>query len=393
MRLKIVAMVIAIVISLSVLTVAVQAFSFPQPVPPAAGDFAGRQRGYHDSPGPYFRQTDDHTFYGLTGVDYLGKARDLPDTGRFSSVFPGTWLAGRASGERDDRATYLGFAYVRSGAPAIAGDVLFTGERSGGRRVYVSADDYSPPGMPGRIFLRDGDRYTAYTLADPPPVYAYVACGAFNVNESVRFGMVNNGGDTLELMNAAPFEIQRKEGGTWRTVFTPVAAQVITPVRNGTAKEWQWDQQLDDLTAASTGDYRVLIAGEYAAAFRLAPDTPAVWRSNADFDRPAVTSLAVDSPVPAAFGKAYPSPSAEGREDVASIMQFKAKALGLDPASLRKAIEAAGGGGLPCLAVHARYEGRPAWVIVYSPGAGTSVVPEPYVYVTGDAPGNAVDRP
>lgn len=391
MRLKIVAM--AIVTALTVLTAAVQGSSFPMPVPLVAGDLGQRQPGEYDSPGPYFGKTDDNILSRLTSVDYLGRVRDLPDIDCLSSIFPGTWLAGGRSGAPEDTAIYLGFAYARSGAPVPDGEMLFTGERSGGRRVYVAADDDSPPGMPGRVFLRDGDRYTAYALADPPPVYAYVACGAFNTNESVRFGVANNGGDTLELMNAAPFEIQRKEGGTWRTVFTPVAAQVITPVRNGTAKEWQWDQRLDGLATAPTGDYRVLIAGEYAAAFRLAPDTPAVWRSNADYDRPAFTSLAADSPVPAAFGKAYPSPSAEAREDAVSIMQFKAKALGLDPASLRKAIEASGAEGLPCLAVHARYEGRPAWIIVYGPGAGASFVPEPSVYVTGDAGGNPAGRP
>ncbi len=337
--------------------------------------------------------SDEQLFKGLTSVDYLGKIRDLSGTGHLSSMFPGTWLAGGSSGAPGNKAEYLGFTYVRSGTPAPAGNLFYTGEHSGGRRVYVSAAGYSPPGMPGLIYLRDGDSYNAYSLSDAPPVYAYVLYGAFNANESVRFGVVNNGGSSLELMNAAPFEIQRKEGGTWHSVFAPMAAQVITPMQNGTAKEWQWDQRLDDDSAAPAGDYQVLIAGKYAASFRLASDTPAVERSNADYDRAGVMSVVDTSVIPQAFAKAYPSPSADTREDIVSIMQFKARALGLDPASLRKAIDAAGTAALPCLAIHAEYEGRPAWIIAFSPGAGATAMSGPVAYVVDEASGNVVHKP
>jgi len=391
MRLKIVAM--AIVIALVVLTAAVQAFGAPLQMPFVAGDYGQRLYQDYDSVSPAEGYSDDQPFKGLTSVDYLGKVRDRLAAGDLSSMFPGTWLAGRSPGAPTDRAEYLGFTYVRSGAPAPDGDLFYTGERYGGRHIYVSAAGYSPPGMPGLIFLQDGDRYTAYSLADTPPVYAYVLYGAFNVNESVMFGMVNNGGSSLELMNAAPFEIQRKEGDTWRTVFSPMAAQVITPVQNGTTREWHWDQHLDDNSAASFGDYRVLIAGKYAATFRLAPDTPAVERSGADYDRFTVTSVADASAIPAEFGKAYPSPSADTRGDLVSIMQFKAKALGLDPVSLRKAIDSSGTGKLPRLAVYAKFEGRPAWIIAFSPGAGASAMSVPGVYAVDEASGTAVYRP
>lgn len=400
MRLKIVATAIVfativaatIVATLLASTVTVQGFALPQKTPLVAGDYG--QAPFHDDNSLSTANiwSDDYLFKGLTSVDYLGKVRDLPAAEYLGSMFPGTWLAGRSPGSPEDKAEYLGFTYVRSGAPAPDG-LFYTGERSGGRRIYVSADGYSPPGMPGLIFLRDNGSYTAYSLADAPPVYAYVLYGAFNVNESVRFGMVNNGGSSLELMNAAPFEIQRKEGGTWQTVFSPMAAQVITPVQNGTAKEWRWDQRLDDDAVATFGDYRVLIAGKYPATFRLAPDTPAVERSGADYDRFTVTSVADASPIPAEFRKAYPSPSADTREDIASIMLFKAKALGLDPASLRKAIDASGTGKLPCLAVYAKFEGRPAWIIAFSPGADTSIMSVPDVYAVDESSGNAVYRP
>ena len=389
MRLKIVA--IAIVIALVASTVIVQGFAIPQKMPFIAGDYGQRLSGDYDSVSQYFGQGNDNLFKGLTSMDYLGKVRDLP-AGYLSSMFPGTWLAGRSSGAPADKAEYLSFTYVRSGAPAPAGNLFYTGEQSGGRRIYVSAAGYSPPGMPGLIFLRDGDSdsYTAYSLSDAPPVYAYVLYGAFNVNESVRFGMVNNGGSSLDLMNAAPFEIQRKEGGSWRTVFSPMAAQVITPVQNGTAKEWQWDQRLDDDSAAPLGDYRVLVAGKYATPFRLTSDTPAVERSGADYDRFTVTSVANTSVIPQAFGKAYPSPTADTREDIVSTMQFKAKMLGLDPDGLRKAIDAAGTDALPCLAVYARFEGRPAWIIAFSPVAGAPDMSGTGVYAVDEASGNAM---
>jgi hypothetical protein len=387
MRLKFVA--IAIVIALAASTVTVHGFALPQKMPFVAGDYGQRLSGDYDSVSPYSGQGNDNLFKGLTSTDYLGKVRDLP-AGFISSMFPETWLAGRSSGALKDKAEYLSFTYVRSGAPAPAGNLFYTGEQSGGRRIYVSAAGYSPPGMPGYIYLRDGDSYTAYKLSDAPPVYAYVLYGAFNVNESVRFGIVNNGGSSLDLMNAAPFEIQRRESGSWRTVFAPMAAQVITPLQNGTAKDWEWDQRLDDDSAAAFGDYRVLVAGKYAAPFRLTADTPAVKRSGADYDRFTVTSVADTSVISQAFAKAYPAPSADTREDIVSTMQFKARVLGLDTVSLRKAIDAAGTGALPCLAVYAKFEGRPAWIIVFSPGAGASVMSGPGVYAVDDASGNAV---
>ena len=390
MRLKIVA--VAIVIFLLASTVTVQGFAVPSKMPLVAGDYG--QMPSHDNsvstPGSY---GNDHLSEGLTSVDYLGSVRDLPGTGHLSSMFPWTWLAGGSPGAPEDRAEYLGFTYVRSGAPASAGDYFYTGEQYDGRNIYVSAAGHSPSGMPGLIFLRDGDSYTAYSLSDAPPVYAYVLYGAFNANESVRFGVANNGGSSLELMDAAPFEIQRKEDGTWHTVFAPVAAQVITPVQNGTVKEWQWDQRLDDESAAPFGDYRVLIAGKYAASFRLASDTPVVERSNADYDRVSITSVTGTGTIPQAFGKAYPSPSADTREDIVGIMQFKAKAQGLDPGSLRKAIDATGASALPCLAIRARFEGRPSWIIVFSSDARASAMSGPGIYAVDELSGSIIHRP
>jgi hypothetical protein len=74
------------------------------------------------------------------------------------------------------------------------------------------------------------------------------------------------------------------------------------------------------------------------------------------------------------------------KEDVISIMQYKAWALGLDPEQLRKAIVRAGEG-LPCIAVHAAYEGRPAWIILFSPASGASVAA---IYIIDDGTGQLV---
>jgi hypothetical protein len=337
------------------------------------------------SVGPSWETGNDDLSQGLTGTDFLGQVRNLPVPDRLSSVFPGTWLAGRSAGSADDRAEYLGFTYVRSDEHVPAGGLYYTGERYDGKRIYVPASGYSPPGMPHMIFLRNGDSYVAYSLSGEPSVYAYVLYGAFNTNESVRFGLVNNGGDSLDLMNSAPFEIQQREGGAWHTVFSPVAAQVIVPMSNGTSREWQWNQHLDNDTLASFGDYRVLVSGRYAASFRLAPDTPAVERSLASYEKPEIASLADVSTVSRAFGKAYPSPSADTRKDIVSIMQFKARALGLDAAGLGNAINATGVDAPPCLAIYAQIEGRPSWIIAFSQGARATAMSGTTAYVVDES--------
>ena len=262
---------------------------------------------------------------------------------------------------------FLGFSYERINATPPEGSFYYTGEQYDGRRIYVAASDKKPDNVPDHIFLRDGDHYAAYAISGKPAVYAYVPCGAFNTNETVRPGVANAGPVSVDLPNAAPYEIRRNESGTWRTIYSPVAAQVITRLADGRRLTWQWDQRLDDGSLAPFGDYEVVIAGKYVAPFRLAGDTPVVEAYDAGVDRAGVDVLAASSPALEAFRMAYPDPSASAKEDVVSIMQYKAWALGLDPESLRKAIVAAGDG-LPCIAVHASYEGRPGLDRSLQPG-------------------------
>jgi hypothetical protein len=309
---------------------------------------------------------------GLTSVDFLGQVRRQLDLGRLISLFPFSGHGGTAAEAAPDGVQFLGFSYVRVNATPLAGSFYFTGEEYGGRRIYVAATDEKPDGAPDHIFLKDGDHYVAYAIAGKPAVYAFVPFAAFNANETVPLGIANDGQAVVDLPNAAPFEIRRNESGAWRTIYSPFAAQVITPLAVGKRLTWRWDQRLDDGSPAPMGEYEAVIAGQYVAPFRLTGDTPVVEALEASVDRAGIASLAVAGPALEAFRQAYPDPSADVKEDLVSIMQYKAWALGLDPEPLRKAMMAAGDG-LPCQAIHVRYEGEPAWIIFFSPASGDSV--------------------
>lgn len=325
-------------------------------------------------------------FGGFSSVDFLGQIRRQLDLGHLISLFPFSWSGNAATEVAKDRVQFLGFSYERVNATPLAGSFYYTGEQYEGKRIYVAATDKKPDGVPDHIFLDDGDHYLAYAISGKPAVYAYLPFGVFNTNETVRVGVANDGPGSVDLPNAAPYEIRRNESGVWRTIYSPMAAQVITPLGEGRRLAWQWDQRLDDGSLAPFGDYEVVIADKYVVPFRIAGDVPVVEVSDASLDHGGAEALAAASPALDAFRKAYPDPSASAKEDVVSIMQYKAWALGLDPESLRKAIVAAGDG-LPCMALHASYEGRPAWIVLYSPASGSSASG---VYIVDDTTGEAV---
>jgi hypothetical protein len=325
-------------------------------------------------------------FSGFSSVDFMGQIRKQLDIGHLISLFPFSWSGGTAAEAAADKVEFLGFSYERINASPLSGSFYYTGEQYDGRRIYVSALDKSPDGVPDHIFLKDGDNYVAYAVSGKPAVYAYLPYGVYNTNETVRIGVSNDGPGTVDLPNAAPYEIRRNESGTWRTIYSPIAAQVITRLPGGKRLAWQWDQRLDDGSLAPFGDYEMMIAGKYVAPFRIAEDTPVMELSDAGVDRAGVEAMAASSPALDAFRRAYPDPSASAKEDVVGIMQYKAWALGLDTEQLRKAVEAAGDG-LPCMAVHASYEGQPAWIILFSLASGAS---ESGVYIVDDATGRIV---
>jgi hypothetical protein len=367
MRLKTV--VLAALIAILASAVLAQGFEFPGRMFP--------ETGLRPWPSQGLAGLDDvMPFKGMTSVDYLGKLRRDFSMPGLSSAFPGTW---RNAINAPDTAEYLGFTYKRSSGAPPAGGAYYTGEQHGGRKVYAAGGGRP---VPDAIYLMDDGKYIEYSIADRPPVYAYVRSGAFNVNETVTFGIMNDRGGRIELRNAAPFVIQRRDGNTWATAFAPVAAQVIVPLESGASKEWHWDQASDEGTIAA-GDYRVLIEGRYAAPFRIGSDVPAVERSEAGYDR-ASLEKAVSSPKFLAFARGYQSQL--GREDTISQMQFKAAGLGLDPGKLRAAIDAASDR-TPCLAVHVTVDGSPTWIIAFCGGQGG-----PAVFAVGEAGAQAPYR-
>ena len=380
MRMRFIALAIVIILLASAVTV--QGWSLPW-----KADFPPADRS-PDMAGDTLAPAPPAPTGGFSSVDFLGRFRKQLDLGHLISMFPFTMAGGASAATAADRVEFLGFFYERINATPLAGIYYYTGEQYGGKRIFVSASDKKPDGVPDHVFLKDGDGYVAYAISGRPPVYAYVLCGAFNANETVGFGISNDGTADIDLPDAAPYEIRRNENGTWRTIYSPFAAQVITRLPNGTHLTWQWDQRQDDGTLAPFGDYEIVIAGKYVAPFRLAGDTPVVERSDANYDRPAIEAMTTSSPALDAFREAYPVPSASVKEDLVSIMQYKAWALELDPVPLRKAIAAAGDG-LPYMAVHASYEGRPVWIILFSPASDKSVSA---AYVVDDATGNEIYR-
>ena len=328
---------------------------------------------------------------GLISVDYLKSATKDPGPGRLSSNWRDFVFVARGQADMSEQAEYLGFNYTpAAGAPYTAGEFYYTGEASGGKRVYVSAADPRKARVPEAIYLQDGGNYTRYAIADRPPVYAYTLCGAYNTNETVGFGLANDAGGSMELGNAAPYEIQRKVGGNWVTVFAPVAAQVIVPMENGTFREWKWNQRLDDGSLAPFGEHRAVIADRYVTSFSISADTPSVERTQQDFTRESAEDMFVSPPQAGSLTTAYsPAPYTEQlRRDIASEMLFKAWAHKLDPASLRTAINATGMQDdetmLPCLAVRATYEGKPAWIIVFTYGGREVMLSHVRYFVVGD---------
>ena len=377
---------VAVIVLLLVSAVAVQGSWRPWTADFPAADgsqYHARDTPQNTRPGPAGQSG------GLTSVDFLGQIRKQLDIGHMISMFPFSWSGGASNTPATDRVKFLGNTYEGVNASALPGSYYYTGEQYGGRRIYVSAAEKSPSGSPDYVYLKEGDRYATYAITGRPAVYAYVPGGAFNAGEPVRFGVANDGAGSVELPNAAPFEVQREENGRWQTIFSPVAAQVITKLNNGSRLSWEWDQRLDGGTLAPAGDYRVVIAGRYEAPFRVAGDVPVVEVRESGMDRAAVQALETSSPAVQAFRKAWPATSAEAKEDITGIMQYKAWALGLDAEQLRKAIVAADDG-LPCMAVHASYDGQPAWIILFSPSPGTSA---PAAYVVDESSGKVAFRP
>ncbi|MCD1294562.1 hypothetical protein CUJ83_06045 [Methanocella sp. CWC-04] len=321
--------------------------------------------------------------YNNNPFSRIGNNRDFegyPNFPEQGSVFK--WTSNDSASELGLRgvANYLGFSYEPFNAALLCeGELYYTGQSFDGKKIYVSAlCSENKERVPDIIFLKNDDgSYSAYKLSDRPPVYAYTLYGAYNTNESVGFGVYNDRGGKIELKNAAPWEIQFMKDGSWKTIFSPIAAQVITPLAEGSFKEWSWDQKLDDGSMAPFGEYRVVVDNRFMTNFRISPDVPLVDHEDTNYDSEAADGVFMDPAVQKAFGNAYTTSSYNDglKDEMISQMQYKAWAKGLDPKKLISCINATGiyddnTKALPSEAVYAKYNGKPVWIIVFNWGMG-----------------------
>jgi hypothetical protein len=309
-----------------------------------------------------------------------------------------------------DTVEYMGLKYGPSEHAILSADKLYyTGETSGGAKLYAAGWE-SPQKVPPLLFKKDllGTNRPYYLLADNPPVYAYTPYVRYNLGEPVTIGLMDKAGGKVELRNSAPFEIQEKEGGEWKTIYRPVAAQVIIPLENGTFKEWTWEQQYSGGGNVGEGDYRAVINGQYAVYFTISKGAPVIKADARDYSQGTVQKAFFDAPpgtplnIPehSAFAEYYQNSAS--REDIASEMAFKAWMKSLDADKLYstlKSIMPASGGieipfisgdFIPCLAIHASFDGKPAWFIVINWGMGGEKLGHIKYYAIDDETGKTV---
>ncbi len=98
---------------------------------------------------------------------------------------------------------------------------------------------------------------------------------AYDQGELVTFTITNDGTETIELPNSAPWWIENTKTG--ERVFTPVAADVITPVDPSQSESWTWDQSDDEGKQVPAGTYRggirSSIGENYTQEFEILPVT------------------------------------------------------------------------------------------------------------------------
>jgi PKD repeat protein/subtilisin family serine protease len=88
---------------------------------------------------------------------------------------------------------------------------------------------------------------------------------SYVLGETVRIRFQNTGSVTIELPNTAPWVIKDASG---QIVFTPAAAQVITPVAPGETKTWSWDGRDNSGRQVPSGTYTVELTTRNAGTFR-----------------------------------------------------------------------------------------------------------------------------
>ena len=132
---------------------------------------------------------------------------------------------------------------------------------------------YSAPGTyTVRLTVRDRyggtDSDTATATVQPAPTpraRLYTDKSVYTPGETVRIYFENTGAVTINLPSSAPWTIRDAYG---RTVYTPLAAMVLTPVAPGTAKTWTWDQRDSSGVQVPPGTYTVELSTTDAGSFR-----------------------------------------------------------------------------------------------------------------------------
>lgn len=93
---------------------------------------------------------------------------------------------------------------------------------------------------------------------------------AYQPRETVTIYFFNSCSQAISLRNSAPWVIKDSQS---RLVFSPAALQVITEVRPGETKSWQWDQKDNNRQPVPAGTYTVELetmdAGTYTASFEI----------------------------------------------------------------------------------------------------------------------------
>ncbi|HEY9206245.1 MAG TPA: hypothetical protein VIO58_10030 [Candidatus Methanoperedens sp.] len=89
----------------------------------------------------------------------------------------------------------------------------------------------------------------------PPPAVSFSTDkSAYNQGELVTFTITNDGTETIDLPNSAPWRVENAK--TVERVFTPIALDVITPLDPGQSMSWTWDQSNDEGKQVPAGTYR-----------------------------------------------------------------------------------------------------------------------------------------
>ncbi|NIQ05921.1 MAG: hypothetical protein GWO20_09430 [Candidatus Korarchaeota archaeon] len=79
----------------------------------------------------------------------------------------------------------------------------------------------------------------------------------YTKGENITFWLKNERTVKIELPNSAPWVIEEKTITGWKAIFSPVAAQVVIPIRSGEKIIWWWQQLTHEKDWVGQGKYRV----------------------------------------------------------------------------------------------------------------------------------------